>query len=221
MNLPSDKELLQLQQSLQDDADWVLQKINLLQTLSQYGDVNVVGAKALGLLIARDIDISVVVPTVQLENWAELVKNLMITPHIRRVTAIDYYHYDKHHRYNPDEGEKYSLYVSMEKLLGQEQDETNSWECQIHLIKANKFDADFLNDMKEKLTEEKRVIILQLKYWANEVNKVLKEESKGNFKIPSMAIYTAVLEKGIKTIPEFVEYFIEKVPREWRDFVTV
>src|SRR5689334_7677519 len=102
MTIPSAAELLKLQEDLQEDSDWVLNKIDLLPKLRKYGDVQVVGAKALGIMIARDIDISVIVPELESEDWAELVKNLLLTPHIRRVTAIDYYHYDTEHLFNPE-----------------------------------------------------------------------------------------------------------------------
>jgi len=107
----SDQQLDELEENRQKDSDWVLQKLTLIPKLQKYGQVKIAGAKALGLMLAKDIDISVIVDQVKTEDWQELVKELMVTPYVRNLSAIDYYNYDEQNRYNPASGQKYSLYI--------------------------------------------------------------------------------------------------------------
>ena len=107
----SDKNLLAIEKDRQEDSDFILQKINLLFILSKYGEVHIVGAKALGLMVAQDIDISIVMEKVDYGKWKRLAGELMETPHVRKVIAIDYNNYDENNQYRLGKGQKYSLYI--------------------------------------------------------------------------------------------------------------
>lgn len=213
----TDQQLYELEKSRQKDSDWYLSQIDLLSKLQKYGQVKIVGAKALGLMIAKDIDISVIVDTVKTKDWQKLVTELMLVPHVRNISAIDYYNYDEENRYDPQNGQKYSLYISINNILGPEHDKYDTWECQIHLIEQDTFDEAKATDVKDKLTSEKRILILRLKYWANLVNNVLKPTTSGNYKIFSPSIYEAVLDKNIHSIPEFIENLKPTVPDEFKE----
>lgn len=212
-DIPGYGTLLDNQQKLQQDADWVLEQINLFQLLSKYGEVKIVGAKDLGLMVARDIDISVIVPEIDRKVWQELVSQLMVTKHIRKVTAVDEYNYDEKNIYSLNNGKKYSLYIEMDSLLGPDQDKHNPWEIQIHLITVDKFDKTILENIKSKLDEKTRLTILQLKWWANQVNRELLYKSCGHFKIQSMWIYKAVLNNEISEISELIDYLKNKIDK--------
>jgi hypothetical protein len=210
--LPTAQELLQLEHDRQQASDWVLERLQLLPTLQRYGTPYLVGAKALGLMVARDIDLSLVVTESLAERWQQLVAELMLTPHVRKVTAIDYYNYDHHQHYTPAQGQHYSYYISMDKLHGPDDDPSHLWECQIHLQMPTSFDATRVAQIRRQMTRETRVLILRLKYWADGLNGLLKCRSQNTFKLPSVAIYTAVLEAGVQTIPAFIAYFRQHVP---------
>ncbi len=211
LDIPRYEVLLNNQQKLQDNADWVLEQINLIQLLSKYGEVKIVGAKALGLMVARDIDISILVPEINIKIWQQIVNQLMITKNVRKVTAVDEYYYDDKNIYNLYNGKKYSLYIEMDSLLGPDQDKHNPWEIQIHLITVDKFDKTILENIKSKLDEKTRLTILKLKWWANQVNRELLYKSCGHFKIHSVWIYEAVLNNEISEISELINYLKNKM----------
>jgi len=213
----TDQQLDKLEERRQKDSDWYLSQIDLLSKLQKYGQVKIVGAKALGLMIAKDIDISVIVDTVKTKVWQGLVNELMITPSVRNISAIDYYNYDEENRYDPHNGQKYSLYISINNILGPENDKYDTWECQIHLIEQDKFDETKVTEVKNKLTSEKRIAVLRLKYWANLVNNVLKPSTNGNYKIFSPSIYEAVLDNNIHSIPKFIENLKPSVPDQFKE----
>lgn len=212
----TDQQLDELEKSRQKDSDWVLDRIGLIPKLQKYGEVKIAGAKALGLMFAKDIDISVVVKQVRIEDWQRLVGELIVTPHVRNISAIDYYNYDDQNRYDPDNGQKYSLYISINNILGPEDDKLDTWECQIHLIGPQMFDQSKITEVMNKLNPEKRLAILRLKYWANEVNKTLKAITNGNYKIYSPSIYEAVLDKKIDSVDGFVDSLKQSVPEKFQ-----
>lgn len=212
----SDQELLKLEQDRQDESDFVLHNINLQTTLLKYGDVYIVGAKAMGLMVAKDIDISVVVDKINYDAWKMLVGELMTTPKVRKVTAIDYYNYDEANNYTPEKGQKFSLYIEMDTLPEKVNDKYDTWSCQIHLLERTTFDPNIVNSIKGKLAPNKRLTILRIKHWANELNKKLLEKSGGHFKIQSTDIYPLVLDGNVMSIENFLEQYPSKVPSRFR-----
>jgi hypothetical protein len=208
----NDIELDQLEKQRQRDSDWVIDRLTLYPILRNYGKVKVVGAKALGLMVAKDIDISVVVDTLTVESWKKMVNELMSTPYTRNISAIDYYNYDAHNNYDPSKGQKYSLYVGINNIMGSESDKYDTWECQIHLIEPRMFDETKIAEMKRKLNPQNRMIILRLKWWAHEVNRMVKALTNGNHKINSQSIYEAVLDKEITSVDMFLESYRPSVP---------
>ena len=57
--------LLDQQQALQDEAAAVLADLDLLQLLQEVGRPVQVGSVALGLMVARDIDVTVLCPVLE------------------------------------------------------------------------------------------------------------------------------------------------------------
>lgn len=213
----NEQELDILEKQRQKNSDWVITRLNLLSILSSYGEVKVVGAKALGLMVAKDIDISVLVDTVSVKDWQKLVGKLMETPYVRNISAIDYYNYDEHNHYSPTDGQKYSLYVSINNIMGPEEDKFDTWECQIHLIERTKFDESKVVDVKKQLTPEKRLTILRVKHWADQLNKILMSKTNKNFKIFSRSIYHAVLEKNVDSVTSFIQDYTPTVPENFKE----
>ncbi|MFC1751422.1 hypothetical protein ACFL2V_21830 [Pseudomonadota bacterium] len=213
----TDQQLDELEKSRQKDSDWYLSKIDLISKLQEYGQVKTAGAKALGLMLAKDIDVSVIVDKIKTEKWQELVCELMVTPHVRNISAIDYYNYNEQNRYDPEDGQKYSLYISINNILGPEGDKFDTWECQIHLIEPDKFDESKITNIKNKLSPEKRIVILRLKYWANLVNEVLKPTTNGDYKIFSPSIYEAVLNNDVSDVDMFIQKFKQSMPDQFTE----
>lgn len=205
-----------LEKNRQKESDWILEKTNLISILNKYGEVHIVGAKAVGLMCARDIDISVVLNEVNYETWTKLATELMVTPHIRRLLTIDDFNYDEDNLYDPTKGKKLSLFIALEKILGSDNDRDKTWEVQIHLIDKTKFDPKLSEDIKSKLTTDKRISILRLKNWAEGANGKLRNKVGDNFKINSSYIYKAVLDNGFHNILAFVKYFEKFVPEKYK-----
>jgi len=99
--------------------------------------------------------------------------------------------------------------------LGPEGDKYDTWDCQIHLIESKMFDETKITGVKSKLTPEKRLAILRLKYWANLVNKKLRVSTDNNFKIYSPSIYEAVLERNITSTDDFIADHRKSVPEKF------
>jgi len=217
----SNEELIKYQEQMQSDSDWILNRLDLVTLLQEYGGVKIVGAKTLNLMVARDIDISVIVPKIDFKIWQEIVSKLMVTKHVRKVTAVDEYDYDEENIYDPKKGKKYSLYIEMNTVLGPDLNKNNSWEIQIHLITKVKFDENIIKDLKVKLNDKNRLTILKLKWWANKVNKTLLFVSNGHFKIQSIWIYEAVLDHEIINIKAFVEFLRSKISEKDKNLLSI
>jgi len=76
----ADQQLDELEKSRQKDSDWYLSKIDLISKLEKYSQVKIAGAKAIRLMLDKDIDISVIVDKVKTDDWQELVDELIVTP---------------------------------------------------------------------------------------------------------------------------------------------
>lgn len=205
-----------MQQARQAESDYVLEQIQLIPLLQKYGQVNIVGAKAMDLMISKDIDIAVVLDEVKYNTWQRVVSELMVTPNVRKVTSIDYYNYTTENKYDPEHGQKYSLYIEMDTLMGRNKDKFDTWECQIHLQDKTAFNPQMLKSVTDNLTPIIRVTILRIKYWANDINKSLLTKSNGHFKIQSTDIYPLVLNGSVTTIEQFVQIYLPTVPEKFR-----
>jgi len=216
----SDTELIKLQQDRQAESDYVLEQIQLIPLLQKYGQVNIVGAKAMGLMINKDIDIAVILDELKYDTWQKVVSELMVTPNVRKVTAIDYYNYTAENIYDPEHGQKYSLYIEMDTLMGRSGDKYDTWECQIHLQDKTAFNPQMIKSVTDKLTPTNIITILRIKYWANQINKSLLKKSNGHFKIQSTDIYPLVLNGSVTTIEQFIPAYLPTVPEKFRQLCT-
>jgi hypothetical protein len=204
----TDQELLDLEAARQTQSDAIIASLNLTNILSKYGSVHLVGAKGLGVMLAKDIDFSVTADQVSKEKWVELLREIALTPNIRYFTGIDYYNYTADHTYDPGNGDKYSYYISLNKLSDEERKE--DWEIQIHYQDASAFDSSRLENLKQKIDTPNKIAILRLKSWADIVNKTLKDKTGNNSKIQSVWIYDAVLEKEITGVEDFYTYLVQE-----------
>ncbi len=215
-SLPAD-ELIALEARRQSQSDEIISKLALENILSQFGNVHLVGAKGLGLMLAKDIDFSITVDTVAKDKWVELIKQLTLTPGIRHLTAIDYYNYTKDHQFNPEQGEHYSYYVSLNKLSDEELKE--DWEVQIHYQPSSAFDNNKLAAIQSKVTAENKPTAIRLKLWADKLNTAIKDRTNGNAKISSAWIYEAVLDKNVSSISGFYEFLRQENKLEGNSYL--
>ena len=83
-------ELIALEEELQRQAHEVLEILNLLHFLSQYGRPKIVGSVALGLMTWRDIDIDLEISgEIREEDFWQTAQYLLAQDEITLVTLVD------------------------------------------------------------------------------------------------------------------------------------
>lgn len=187
----NDDELLGREQALRQEADGVVADLRLVQQLSELGDPVRTGSSALGLMVWRDIDLTVVCDdelgdggVIALAGW------LALQPSVRQVT------------YRDDTGawnmepEKYpdGLYIQVRYQLvpGQE------WHLDIWFVHEpdRMPDLSHLRTIPPQLDLARRLAILRIKdAWHG--------TPEYGSKVISYDIYTAVLDHGVRTPEEF------------------
>src|SRR5438445_11769758 len=80
----TDDELLARQDALQDEAATVLDGLDLIARISRVGRPIRTGSAALGLMVARDIDVTSLCPVLAVAAIWEAVAPLALKPHIPR-----------------------------------------------------------------------------------------------------------------------------------------
>ena len=83
--LPSETELLDRQRALQMEADQVAQDLMLMELAQPLGDPVLVGSAALGLMVWRDLDVTVVCPGLDIDAVVQVGSRLALHPRIREV----------------------------------------------------------------------------------------------------------------------------------------
>lgn len=198
-----DNELLQKQNQLQTKAKEVIEKLQLIQILSKYGQVQLVGSVVLGLMTWKDIDIEVIVENLNKIIIAEVMRQIMEKSERR----LDFAFIDNGDTFDPRNPTgmylniKYFGYeLKQEELFGKNE---NIWKIDIWFVLPNAARSlEKTETIKRQLTTEKQNAILEIK-------NILASHPKYRKEIFSTDIYTAVLEKGVSNIDEFKKYLNE------------
>jgi hypothetical protein len=175
------RSLLDRQQALQDEAAAVLADLELLSLLEHVGRPVQVGSVALGLMVARDIDVTVLCPTLDTAAIFDVVKPLAGHPRIRELRFRD----DTDHR-NLDPRYPDGIYWGP-KYRGES---GADWNLDLWFTHedSRQFDLEHLESLPPKLTLETRAAIL-----------LIKDACLGRPWYSSHEIYTAVLDHGVRT----------------------
>lgn len=182
--------LLKNQENLQYEAKKVVDKLDLIRILSEYGKTEVVGSLEYGLMVWRDIDIDLVFKNEILEtSYWEIVKKLFSNKEIQLMTLSD-------NRKIVNKNRPKSLYIGIKYLNGK----GDIWKIDIRLLNNNDLNIHRIKDLiDEKITPENKLIILEIK------SKVCNDP-KYHKDFSSVDIYEAVLLKNIKNTKEFWKY---------------
>jgi len=185
--------LLEKQDKLQKQALAIIEELGLKNVLSKYGQCNVVGSAAYGLMTWRDIDVDVVFnnnPTDH-EYW-EIVQYLFSLPNTNQLTLID-------NRQGGEANRPKSMYIG-----AQHKDNKHAiWKIDIRLLAKEFVMTDRIAQLiKETMSAESRNTILQIKSQVHDNPKYHKDFS-------SVDIYEAVLSADIKDLNGFKEYLLE------------
>jgi hypothetical protein len=180
--------LLDQQQALQDEAAAVLADLELLPLLQQVGRPVQVGSVALGLMVARDIDLTVLCATLETAPIFSVVEPLAGHPRVRELRFRD----DTAH-WNLDPNYPDGIYWGPRYRS----EDGADWNLDIWFIHEDSrpFDLEHLESLPQKLTPETREAILGI-----------KESCLGRPWYSSYGIYTAVLDHGVRTHQEYRAY---------------
>lgn len=194
------REILDAQSNLQAEADEVVRLLDLDRLLAKVGRPVRVGSSAMGLMVRRDIDITVTcdrLDSAALEAFANIGAHLMrLTGHVGAV------------KFRNDTGpwnmepEKYPdglyLWLSVQMLNRVE------WTVDIWLVDEPDRQPDLahLKTLLPRLSDVTRAIILQIK------RDLVASADQSCAKIPSALVYEAVMDHGVRTSEEFAKWHL-------------
>lgn len=189
-------ELLKQQQELQVEVKEILTELKLNDLLSTVGEPVQVGSSALGLMVWRDIDITVVCSKLNINAIAQVASKLITYKGMREVKFINDSGIFNNSSDYPD-----GLYFGLKykSLKG------TDWNLDIWFVDRPEKQPDLMHIkvIPEQLTPELRESILTIKsIWVtkNEYGKMVK----------SYDIYTAVLYDNVRTPYQFQEWLRSK-----------
>jgi hypothetical protein len=186
------RELLRQQDELQAEARAVEVDLKVDELLRPVGEPVRVGSAALGLMVWRDLDLTVVCTELALEPVAALGARLAAHPRVRQVTFRNDTGRWKTNPSYPD-----GLYLGVVYRAPSGRD----WKLDIWFVDEPDRQPDLahLRWMPAQLVPETREAILLVKSaWAS-----WPEYGKS---ITSFDIYTAVLKGGVRTREDFEEW---------------
>jgi len=183
-------DLLEEQNKLQKRAFEVIRKLDLNNILGKYGQFSLVGSIEYGLMTWRDIDANLAMQTYPTDSqYWDIVKAIFSLPKVKLLTLAD-------NRQQEEIDRPKSMYLGIKY----EDDENNTWKIDIRLLAKESITTDRVAKLvKENITEESRIIILQIKSQVCDNPKYHKTFS-------SVDIYEAVLLSGVKDLSGFREY---------------
>jgi hypothetical protein len=190
-------ELLARQRALQAEAEQVRGALDLDRVLGAVGNPVLVGSAALGLMVWRDIDTTVVCQS--LDKRPVLAAATKLAAH-QDVKTMQYR--DDSGRFN-QEPEKYpdGLYIG----LSYHPAEMPEWKLDLWFVDDPDRQPDLahLRTVSERLSDDTRLAILRIKaLWS-----ARPEYGKS---VSSWDIYTAVLDHNVRDTDEFDRWFTQR-----------
>ncbi len=188
--------LLQHQQMLQEEAQAVLEELDLVNLLSASGSLRQVGSSALGLMTWRDLDLAVSSPGLDIESIYELMRPLYTHSQVKQVRYLN--ESGPYNSTGSPQLERYFFMVHYETLAG------NEWKIDISFWLGVGIHPEPVHDaLEQQLTPETRLAILWVK---NACYQLPAYRST----ISSIDIYDAVMQHDVRTPKEFENYLAQK-----------
>lgn len=186
--------LLRRQVVLQEEAAAVLTELDLIACLSSVGSVRQIGSSALGLMVWRDIDLSVSGSSLTIERAMDAMRPLFAHSRVKQVRYTN-----ETGGYNPTGlavYERFYFKVFFDTQAG------NEWKLDISFWMAEGPHPEPIHEaIARDLTPETRLAIL----WIKEVWHRLPSYRNGVY---STDIYEAVLRHDIRTPAQFNGYLL-------------
>lgn len=196
-------KLLETQRQMQLEAEEVVRLLKLDELLAGVGQPIRVGSSAMGLMVRRDIDITIVCAELNdnaLSAFAEIGAGLM-----RRTDCVTAVKFRNDMGTWNAEPENYpdGLYLGLSVTVPCDL----AWTVDIWLVDKPERQPDLahLRTLLPRLSDADRGTILEVKH------ALFRREQTTN-RIPSALVYEAVMDHGVKTPAEFEDWFRNKRP---------
>ncbi|GGB54357.1 hypothetical protein F3157_14520 [Virgibacillus dakarensis] len=186
------EDLLARQLQLQAEADAIAEEMHLKQLLATAGTPVKVGSSALGLMVWRDLDITVACSKLNIAAISGIAAQLMSNPQVRDLKFIND---TGNWNTDPTYPDGYFLGMTYESKNG------NKWELDIWFVDEpdKQPDLQHIRTMPDRLTPATIVSILSIKtVWA--------ARAEYGKQVKSFDIYTAVLDNNVRTPAEFNQW---------------
>lgn len=194
---PSIQELLNEAQRLHNQADKMLKETELLRMLANHGNVlPITGSYAYGLMVYPDIDLGLLVSEASKEDFSELVKEMVQSKWVRKISTADTVNFTPLHTGRPK-----GYWLGLEIPF-----EGDRWgiDCWVQQENWAPTTPDPYLGALESLDPKKKEAILKIKY------ELILREAYGK-KYFSNDIYDAVLNDNVLSIETFLKSTSEKV----------
>lgn len=192
----ADDNLFRRQEALQAEAEEVMDQLQLLRLLNRAGKTIIVGSKALGLMVWRDVDIEIYCPVLSPDSIFETIRPLASVPGIHKLNFRDW----SGPRSVSDVPD--GLYWGVRY----QPDADPEWKFDLWFVAehtTHRMGSEALSTMPPRLTPEVRSTILRLKsLWF--------EHPSYRHVVYSTDIYDAVLEHGVATTEQLERYLRER-----------
>lgn len=193
--------LLDAQTRLQAEADEIVRDLQLEQLLDSIGQPIRVGSSAMGLMVRRDIDITIICPRLDpdtLKAFADIGAHLM-----QQTTSVASVRFRNDTGAWNTEPAKYpdGLYLGLTVRAANEA----IWTFDIWAVDQPERQPDLahLKSLLPRITAAHREAILRIK-------QVLADRPKGTDAIPSALVYEAVVDHGIQTVEQFEIWYRDR-----------
>lgn len=191
-------DLIAISNKLKQEADMLLAESNLLEKLQQFGEIHFDGSYYLNVLLdSKDVDVLVYNPNLSREHAIGCVNMTNDTKLFDRVEFFDRVSYPK-----PNGMKGY--------IIQSQRDARDGWKMDIWMKDSfNTERIEYLKQLKDLLTEQKRSTILEFK----------EKKKLKHLQIPSYKIYEAVILRGITDFKVFVEMLpeVNEFENKYRD----
>jgi hypothetical protein len=190
-------ELLQRQDLLQAESRQVLEDLALMPCLSQLGHAEQIGSSVSGLMVWRDLDVGVRCPQPSADHVFETLRPIMTHPGVHEVL------YQEETGPRSPSGlpsdQRYYFVIRYLTPAG------HRWKIDVSvwLTDAPRNQLSHIDYLARNLTDETRLAIL----WIKDVWHRLPVYPA---EVSGIDIYTAVLDHGVRTPEQFVNYLQEK-----------
>lgn len=185
------------QDAMQAQGQRLLESLNLVERLKGFGEVHIQGSFLYGLMVKEDIDMYVLVDEYDLEEVAELAKQLIIETKAGKV-AVDNTRTDRVAIPGVPKAYYMGLKPSFENVM---------WNFDIWFVKEQDLidQQNFPLGWEKKLSQEQRDAIIFLKANLKE-QKLYPHSSKIPGSYASADVYRAVMNDSVKTVDELHEW---------------